>query len=98
MLLIRHWPVAARVAGAADVLYLPFLLHGLTDAGDVTCKLRVRANCWVEGQCVPQDSKHSLTLVPVGPCIVTRSLGFLTQHLGHDTVHVGADQAQTVQV
>lgn len=50
VLLIRHWPVAARVAGAANVLYLPFLLHGLTDAGDVTCKLRVRANCAWKGR------------------------------------------------
>ncbi len=49
VLLIRHWPVAARVAGATDVLHLPFLLHGLADAGNVTCKLRVRANCvWKE--------------------------------------------------
>lgn len=50
VLLIRHWPVAARVARATDVLPLPFLLHGLTDAGDVTCKLRVRANCACKGR------------------------------------------------
>lgn len=50
VLLIRHWPVAAWVAGATDVLHLPFLLHGLTDAGDVTCKLRVRANCAWKGR------------------------------------------------
>lgn len=45
VLLVRHWPVASRVAGATDVLHLPFLLHGLTDAGDITCKLRIGANC-----------------------------------------------------
>lgn len=44
VLLIRHWPIAARVAGATDVLHLPFLLHGLTDTGDVTRELRVGAN------------------------------------------------------
>lgn len=49
VLLVRHWPVAARVAGAADVLHLPFLLHGLADAGDVTRKFRVRANCAWKG-------------------------------------------------
>lgn len=50
VLLIRHRPVAARVAGATDVLHLPFLLHGLTDACDVTCKLRVGANCVWKGR------------------------------------------------
>lgn len=50
VLFVRHWPVAARVAGATDVLHLPFLLHGLTDAGDVTCKLWVRANCAWKGR------------------------------------------------
>lgn len=45
VLLVGHWPVAARVAGTTDVLHLPFLLHGLADACDVTCKLRVGANC-----------------------------------------------------
>lgn len=63
------------------MLHLPFLLHGLTDSGDVTCKLRVRANCWIKGQRVSQDSKHSLTLVPVGPGVVAGTLGLLTQHL-----------------
>lgn len=49
VLLFRHWPVAAWVAGATNVLHLPFLLHGLTDACDVTCKLRIGANCvWKE--------------------------------------------------
>lgn len=50
VLLIRHWPVAAWVAGATDVLHLPFLLHGLTDAGNITCKLRVGANYVCKGR------------------------------------------------
>lgn len=50
VLLIRHWPVAAWVARATDVLHLPFLLHGLTDAGNITCKLWVRANCVWKGR------------------------------------------------
>lgn len=50
VLLIGHWPVAAWVARATDVLHLPFLLHGLTDAGDVTCKFWVRANCAWKGR------------------------------------------------
>lgn len=54
--------------------------------------------CWVKGQRVSQDSEHSFTLVPVWPSIVAGPLRLLAQHLGHDTVHVGADQAQTVQI
>lgn len=50
VLLIGHWPVAARVAGATDVLHLPLLLHGLTDAGDVTRKLWIRADCAWKGR------------------------------------------------
>lgn len=45
VLVIRHWPVTACVAGPTDVLHLPFLLHGLTDASNVARKLRVGANC-----------------------------------------------------
>lgn len=49
VLLLRHWPVAAGVAGPADVLHLPLLLHGLTDACHVASKLRVGAHCvWRE--------------------------------------------------
>lgn len=54
VLLVRHWPVAAGVAGPTNVLHLPFLLHGLTDAGDVTCKLRVGANCTLK-----REDKHN---------------------------------------
>lgn len=54
VLLIGHWPVAAGVAGPADVLHLPFLLHGLTDARYVTRKLRVRADCVWKGE----EDKH----------------------------------------
>lgn len=45
VLLIGHWPVAACVARATDVLHLPFLLHGLTDAGNISCKLWIGAHC-----------------------------------------------------
>lgn len=48
VLLLWHWPVAAWVAGATDVLHLTFLLHGLTDACNVTRKLWIGANCvWI---------------------------------------------------
>lgn len=63
-----------------------------------TYKSKVDLTCWVKGQRVSQDSKHSFALVPVGPSVVAGPLRLLTQHLWHDTVHVGADQAQTVKI
>lgn len=62
VLLIRHRPVAARVAGPTDVLHLPFLLHGLTYAGNVTCKLGIRANCG-EDKHIYEFLTHSAFLI-----------------------------------
>lgn len=70
VLLLRHWPVAAGVAGPANVLHLPFLLHGLTDASHVASKLRVRAHCmWREGGMreegeEEENQRHSEFLTP----------------------------------
>lgn len=68
VLLLCHWPVAAGVAGPADVLHLPLLLHGLTDASHVASKLRVGAHCaWRgggEGEEEEEDQRHSEFLTP----------------------------------
>lgn len=56
-------------------------VHGLHKYTLWTHESKVDLTCWVKGQRVSQDSKHSFTLVPVGPSIVAGPLWLLTQHL-----------------
>lgn len=78
VLLIRDGPVAAGVAGSTDLLHLPFLLHGLADSGNVTRKLRVRANCIWKGE----NTQFSLTSSAF-LCVCTPQLNPFSQTVYH---------------